>query len=100
MTVLLINDNVGIEGQIFFNQPVRNNLRTYDSVKKIAIGKGDDYTTGCLLDHNHFKYCYKLKAIDLSKHKALDTDPKAMQEVNASGYLARAKSAAMFFIIK
>ena len=33
----------------FFDQPVRNNLRTYDSIRKIATSQGDDYTTGCLL---------------------------------------------------
>ena len=33
-----------------FDQPVKNNLRTYDNIRKIATGQGDDYTTGCLLD--------------------------------------------------
>ena len=30
---------------------------------------GDDYTTGCLLDYQHFKDCYQLIAVDLSKQK-------------------------------
>ena len=47
--------------------------------EKIAIGQGDDYTTGCLLDYNYFNKHYKMIAIDLSKHQALDGDPKAMQ---------------------
>ena len=38
-----------INGQKFFNQPVKNDLRTYDNIQKIATGQGDDYTTGCLL---------------------------------------------------
>ena len=41
-----------IDGQNFFGQPVRNNLITYDSIRKIATGQGDDYTSVCLLDYN------------------------------------------------
>ena len=44
-----------IDGQNFFDQPVKNNLRTYDNVQKIMIGQGDDYKTGCLLDYPYFK---------------------------------------------
>ena len=42
------------DGQNFFNQPVKNNLIAYDITGKIAIGQGDDYTIGCLLDYNDF----------------------------------------------
>ena len=38
----------------FFDQPVRNDLITYD-IQRIATGHGDDYTTGCLLDYYYFK---------------------------------------------
>ena len=31
-----------IDGQIFFDQPVRNNLITFDNIRKIAAGQGDD----------------------------------------------------------
>ena len=34
--------------------------------------RGDDYTTGCLLDFAYFQKNYKLIAVDLSKQKALD----------------------------
>ena len=30
-----------------FNQPIKNNLRIYDSIWKIATGQVDDFTTGC-----------------------------------------------------
>ena len=39
-----------VDGQNFFDQLVKNNLRTYDNIRKIATGQGDDYTTSCLLD--------------------------------------------------
>ena len=54
----------------------------YDSIRKIETGPGDDYTTGCLLEYNYFKNYYKMITIDLSKQKALDTDPKAIQQIN------------------
>ena len=68
--------NVMIDGKNFFDQPVKNNKVTYENIRKIATGRGDDYTTGCLLD---FKKNYKMIAVDLSKQKALDADPKAIQ---------------------
>ena len=40
-----------INGENFFDQPVKINKVTYKSIRKIAIGQGDDYTTGCLLDY-------------------------------------------------
>ena len=43
-----------IDGQNFFDQPVRNVLITYDNIQKIATGQGDDYATGFLVDYNYF----------------------------------------------
>ena len=45
------------------------------------IGKGKDYTTGSLLDYNYFRNHYKLIAVDLSKQKELDADPRAIQQI-------------------
>ena len=59
--------NVMIDGRNFFDEPVKNNLRTYESIRNIAIGLGDDYTTGCLLDCNYFKDYCKMIAIYLSE---------------------------------
>ena len=90
------------DGQNFFNQPVKNNLITYDSIQKIATGQGDDYTADCLLDSNYFKDYCKMIAMDLSKQQALDADPKAIQQINFTGNLARDQSenATMFLIIE
>ena len=101
-TVEIKGYNVMIDGQNFFNQPVRNNLRTFDNIWKIAIGLGDDYTTGCLLDYNYFNNYCKMMAIDLGKQQALDADPKAIQKINFTGNLARHPVAniTMFFIIE
>ena len=43
------------------------------------------------------KYC-KMIAIDLSKQQALDVDPKAMQEISFTGYLAQ--QATIFSLLK
>ena len=70
-----------------FDQPVRNDLITYDNIGKIVTGQGDDYTTGCLLDYNYFKNYYKMIAIYLTKKQAVDADPKAIQLINFTGTL-------------
>ena len=69
--------NVMINGQIFFDQSIRNNLITFDNIRKTATGQGYDYTTGCLRDYIYFKNCYKM--IDLRAHQAADANPKAIQ---------------------
>ena len=30
-----------------YGQPVKSDIRTYDNIRKISTGQGDDYTTGC-----------------------------------------------------
>ena len=71
LPTLQIKDyNDMIDGQNFFDQPVKKNLITYDNIRKIVIGQGDDYTTGCLLDNNYFNNYYKMIAINLSKQQA------------------------------
>ena len=70
-----------IVAQNFLDQPVKNDLRTYDNIRKIAIGQGDVYTTGCLLDSISFKKYYKVIAIDLGEQQALDADPKSIQQL-------------------
>ena len=63
------------DGKSFFDQPGKRDMRTYDNIRKIATGQGDDYNTGCLLDYNYFNNYYEMIAINLSKEQALDTDP-------------------------
>ena len=87
-----------IDGQNFNNQPVKNDLITYDNTRKIATSQRDDSTTGCLLDYDYFKKYYKMIAIDLSKQQALDSDPKALQQINFTGNLE--EQSITFFIIE
>ena len=92
--------NVMIDGENFFDQPVKNDKATYENIRKIATGQGDDYTTGCLLDYSYFKNHYKMIAIDLSKQQALDADPRAIQQINFTANLDRNGNTTMFFIIE
>ena len=50
-TVKIKDYNIMINGENFFDQPIKNNKVTYENIRKIATGQGDDYTTGCLLSY-------------------------------------------------
>ena len=50
LTVEINGCNVMLDGKNVFDQPVKNDLITYENMRKIATGQEDDYTTGCLLD--------------------------------------------------
>ena len=89
-----------IDGKNFFDQPVKNDKVTYENIRKITIGQGDDYTIGCLLDYTYLKKYYKMIAIDLSKQQVLDADPKAIQKINFTANLDRAGNTRFFFILK
>ena len=58
------DNNVMINGENLFDQPVKNKKATYENIRKIATGQGDDYTTGCLLDYSYFMDTYKMIAVD------------------------------------
>ena len=89
-----------INGENVFDRPVKDNKVTYENIRKIATGKGDDYTTGCLLDYPYFKDSYKMIGLDLSKQKALDADPRANQQINFTANLDRARNIRIYFILK
>ena len=92
--------NVMIDGKNFFDQPINSMNKTYENIRKIATGQGDDYTTGCLLDYIYFKNYYKMIAVDLSKQQALDPDPKAIQQINFTANLDRAGNTRLYFILE
>ena len=75
----ITNYNVLIDGRNFYEQPINDQIKKYDEIRKVTTGKGDDYTTGCLLDYQYFKDHYQLIAVDLFKQKELDADPRAIQ---------------------
>ena len=51
----ITNYNVLIDGRNFYDQPINDQIKKYDEIGKVATGKGDNYTTGCLLTINTSK---------------------------------------------
>ena len=73
--------NLIIDGRNSYDNPIESDNEKYRELKKVMIGKGEDYTTGSLLDYDYFKKHYKLVAVDLSKQKESDADPRAIQQI-------------------
>ena len=73
--------NVIIDGQNFFDQPVKTDLRRNDRIWKIAVSQWDDYTTSCLSVSNCFDKYHKMIAIYLLKQQTFDADPKAYSKL-------------------
>ena len=91
--------NIMINGENFFDQPIKDNKVTCENIRKIVTGQGDDYTNGCLLDYPYFKDTYKMIAVDLSKQQALDADPRAIQQVNFTANLEE-NNTRIYFILE
>ena len=91
--------NVIIYGRNFYDNPIESDIEKYRELKKVMIGKGEDYTTGSLLDYDYFNKHYKLVAVDLSKQKELDADPKAIPQVEFK-YMLEINSAIYWILEK
>ena len=74
-----------IDERKFYDQPINDITNQFDEVRKVLTWYGDDYTNGCLLDYAYFKDNCRLIAVDLSKQKALDADPRAIQQIVFQG---------------
>ena len=88
--VNITNFSLLIDGRDFYDQPINDLIKQYDKIWKIPTGQEDDYTTGCFLDYQYFKYHYTLIAVDLSKQKELDADSRnadAIQQIEFYGIL-------------
>ena len=106
--------NIVINGENFFEQPVKNDKVTYENIRKIATGQGSDYTTFCLLDYPYFKdyttFClldypyfkdsYKMIIVGLSKQQALIADPRANQQIKFIANLDKAGNTKIYFILE
>ena len=90
--------NALIDGNAFFELPIKNIKETYEKITQITDHSGY-YTRGNLLDFEYFKEHYKLIAIDLSKPIELE-NKDIKQQINFIGNLERDDGAVMFFIIE
>ena len=113
----LFNPDVEIEDCIVmigwrkvFDRLVHYKERTYVNIRKIENDGGDDYRTDCLLDCHYYKDHYKMIITiiiiiiiiiiitDLSKQQSLESDPKAIQQINSTKKLR--VNATIFFILE
>ena len=92
--------NTMIDSKNLFGQLIKDNKVTYDNIRKIATGQGDDYTPGCLLDYQYFRDAYKMTAVDLSKQQVLDAYPRAIQQIHFTANLDRAGNTRIYFILE
>ena len=76
------------DGRNFFDQPIYNNIKTSENIRKIVTGQGNDYT----------KEDSKTIAIALSKQQPLDADPRAIQQINFTANLDTAGNTLFFTI--
>ena len=82
------NYKIEIDSRNFYDQPI-NLIKQYNELRKISTGRGDDYTTGCLLDFAYFLKNYKLIAADLSNQKVLDAGSTAIQQIIFTGKISQ-----------
>ena len=47
-----------IDGKNVIDQPINNDTKTYENIRKIAAGQGIDYRIGYFLDYPYFKKIY------------------------------------------
>ena len=90
--------NVIIDGRNVYDNPIEIDIEKYRELKKVMIRKGEDYNTGSLLDYNYFKKHYKLVAVDLSKQKELDADPRAIQQIEFKYMLG--KNSTIYWVLE
>ena len=76
---IIDNYNVIINGNIFNEQAIDSDIKRYEKIRILSTGQGEDYTTVFLLDYDYINNDYKLIAVDLSRQKELDANPKAIQ---------------------
>ena len=90
--------NVLIDGNAFFELPIKNIEEIYEKIIQITDHSGY-YTRENLLDYEYFKEHYKLIAIDLSKQIELE-NKDIKQQINFIVNLDRDNGAVIFFIIE
>ena len=100
LTVEIKDQNFIINGRKFLINPLEMIQKRMKTLQKIATNRGDDYTSGCLLNYPYFIGNHKLIAIDLSKQQEFDANPNAMQQNNFTGNLGHVEVEWMVFNFK
>ena len=56
----ITNYNVLNVGRMFYFEPIKDQIRKYEEIRKVATGQRDDYTTRFLVDYQYFRDYYQL----------------------------------------
>ena len=78
---IIKNINVTINGKNFYDQPIDSDIKRYKEIRKLTIGQGENYPTGCLLDYEYIKNHYRLIAVNMSRQKKLYAVPKEIHQL-------------------
>ena len=73
----------------FYDQAINSDIQRYEEIRKLTTGKSEDYTTGCLSNYDYIENHYRLIAVDLSRQKKLDADPKTIHQIKFFGQLKK-----------
>ena len=76
--------------KVTFDQTIVPDKERYKDIGKLTIGLGESYITWCLLDYGYIKNHYRVIAVDLSRQKELDADPKTIQHAEFVGQFKNA----------
>ena len=82
---IIKNYNVIINGKNFYDEAIDSSIKRYEEIRKLTTGQGQDYITGFLIEYGYIKSHYRLVAVDLSRQKESDVDPKAIQQIDLAG---------------
>ena len=75
-------------------------MKTYYNIRKITTGQLNDYTTSCWLDYDYFKKHFSLMMIDLIRQKSVDSNAKAIQQINFTANLGGASNRVTISFLK
>ena len=60
---------------------MNDSITRYNELLKVTTGKSEGNTTGCLIDYDYYVKDWNIVASDLSHQVILDTDPKAIHQI-------------------
>ena len=79
---LILKIKILIDGTNFYDQNISDGFKKYEELRKVMTGRGEEYTTGSLLDYDYWKSNYKLICCNLSKQKVLEVIQKLINRLN------------------
>ena len=92
--------NAMIDGRNVFNQSIKNDLKTYENIRKIEASQGDDFTTGYVLDYPYLKKILQLNCNTFKQTTKTRCWSKSKQEINFTGNLDRGFGWTIIFIFE